>query len=142
MIKSVGSALNHPLQLFTKYSLRSAATCTSVGLVLLAHQASEVIENFANNLVPATPKSMASADALRERLHNIRQSGHVIVRDEWQFGLSALSVAIYENGEVTASITISGTSDRLTAAVAESLLPAMHKAAADISTLMRGGFGR
>ena len=131
--------MRHPLRLFTQSSLRSAATCTSAGLVLLAFQPEDVIEGFANSIQPATSRSISTPEELHARLEGIRQTAKVIVRDEWQFGLSAVSVPIMQGSEVIASLTISAPSDRMTEEVAESLVGPLHGAANDISVLMRGG---
>jgi IclR family KDG regulon transcriptional repressor len=138
LIKSVETSVRHPLRLFTQSSLVSATTCTSAGLILLAHQSDSVIEEFAANLRPATSRSISTPDELYARLRDIRQTGRAIVCDEWQFGLSAVSVPVYLDGDVIAGLTISAPSDRLPRERAEKLVDSMHSAANDISALMRG----
>jgi DNA-binding IclR family transcriptional regulator len=138
LIKSVETSVRHPLRLFTQSSLRTAATCTSAGLILLAYQPESVIEGFAASLHRATSRSISTPEELRARLEEIRRTGRIIVRDEWQFGLSAVSVPVYLDGDVIAVLTISAPSDRLTQDVAEALVDPLHSAANDISALMRG----
>ncbi|MBN8211240.1 hypothetical protein JI666_21295, partial [Bacillus sp. NTK071] len=86
----------------------------SAGQVQLAYQPEEVIAEFAGNLVQATPFSLATPEALYARLESIRATGKVYARDEWRFGLSAVSVPVFVGRHFAASLTISAPSERLT----------------------------
>lgn len=138
MIKSVETANRHPLRRFVGAGTPMATTCTSAGLTLLSFQNAVVIARFADSLQPATPMSISTPEALHSRLLDIRKTGRAIVRDEWQFGLSAVSVPVMALGDVVAALTISAASDRMSQEKAESYVGLMAEAARGISSALVG----
>ena len=116
-----------------------ATTCSSAGLTLLAFQGADVIAEFAENLVPATPRSISTPEELHARLQDIRENGRAINRDELQFGLSAVSVPIFVHNDIVAVLTVSSTSEQMSDQKIDTLIDPMKSAANGISQMLGGG---
>ena len=140
LIKSVESRNRHPMRTSWAVGSKMSTICTSAGLTLLAYQPTAVIAQFDKDLTPATPKSVATPEQLHRRLNTIRRDEVCVVEGEWQFGLSAVSVPVFQHGETVAVLTISGATDDLPKKKIETLIKPLRAAATDLSNVLQGHF--
>jgi IclR family pca regulon transcriptional regulator len=119
---------------------RLPAAASSRGWVLLAHLPPERLEIALGRLAlePRTPYSVTSVDDLRGRLAQVRAQGYAIGNQGYELGLSSVAAPIREaTGEVSAAVSVTGPSARLTPAVLEAqCLPAVLRTARAISLAM------
>jgi DNA-binding IclR family transcriptional regulator len=140
LIKSVESRNRHPMRTSWAVGSKLSTLCTSAGLTLLAYQPAAVIAEFAEDITPATPRSISTAEELHQRLDAIRRDGICIAEGEWQFGLSALSVPVVRHGDTVAVLTISGATDDLPKKKISALIKPLRAAATDLSNVLQGHF--
>jgi DNA-binding IclR family transcriptional regulator len=116
-------------------SENSPAYCTGVGKALLAFQRPEVIERvIATGLKSYTPTTLCTPQALRAELAAVRERGYAIDNEEHQIWVRCIAAPIRNaSGHVFASISITGSADRMTDAKIDSLAPLVVQTAASIS---------
>ncbi|UUU29484.1 helix-turn-helix domain-containing protein [Streptomyces sp. CA-210063] len=88
---------------------RFPAHVTSVGRVILAHQADEEIDaRLARaDLRPLTRHTLVSADRIRAELRRVRRQGYAVVDQELEEGLRSVAVPVRDrDGEVVAGVNI------------------------------------
>lgn len=117
---------------------RLALHATSNGKVLLAHLATPALaECLAAPLQRYTEHTMVQPDALAEHLAEVRLRGYAITSDELEIGLSAVAAPVRNlDGVVTAAVSASGPSFRLTAERLPIVIEAVRRAADEISRRM------
>jgi DNA-binding IclR family transcriptional regulator len=85
-------------------------------------------------LQPYTPRTITTARALHKELDEVRSRGYAIAVDELEIGLTAVAAPVRDgNGDVLASMSVSGPTFRLDAARLPSLAQAVMAAADDVS---------
>lgn len=116
--------------------------CTSVGKAALAFQDESVIEGVADaGLERFTETTIVSKSQLTKELSRIREQGYAIDDGEHQPGLRCIGAPIRnENGQVFASISISGPSWKVTEDVVGELSKIVMHHADQIS--LRLGYSR
>jgi len=90
--------------------------CTASAKVLLAYQSSEEIKRIINEnpLKKYTPRTIVDPKKLEEHLRKIKENGFAICNEELEEGVRAIATPVINiNGEVIASITITGLSKRI-----------------------------
>ena len=94
---------------------REPLHCTATGKVLLAHSpAVEQEEVLSRDLPRHTPNTITDPDLLCQELEQVREQGYALGREEFEIGLNAIAAPVYDhNGEVVASISVSGPAFRL-----------------------------
>jgi len=111
---------------------RLPAYCTSLGRVILAHQAPEEIEAYLHRirLEPRTPKTITDKAQLRAALEVIRCQGYALVDEELEYGLRSIAVPLVQkDGAVTIALNVSAQVARASVAeMEEHLLPALKEA--------------
>ncbi len=115
----------------------SATYCTSVGKAFLAFQDSRLIARIAaeEELKPRTPNTITTLAALEAELAEIRVKGFAVDDEESELGIRCVGAPIRDSrGRVFASISVSGTSDRMPLSRIHGLAPAVMQTAAEIST--------
>jgi DNA-binding IclR family transcriptional regulator len=113
----------------------SPAHCTGVGKALLAFQRPEVIERvIAAGLKKFTTTTISKAEDLRKELAAIRKRGYAIDNAEHQVWVRCIAGPIRNSsGHVFASISVTGSADRMTDAKISSLAPLVVQTAEAIS---------
>jgi DNA-binding IclR family transcriptional regulator len=84
------------------------AYCSGIGKALLAHLSTEELDTYLATapFVALTPRTIISAEALREELANIRQHGYAIDHEEMFEGFICIAVPIQLRGQVVAAISL------------------------------------
>lgn len=112
---------------------RTPLHATSAGKVFLAHmpqpEAAEVLEQ---PLEEFTPHTITDPALLKEQLQGVRELGYGVISEELEIGLASLSAPIRSlNGEVIATVTVSGPTFRINdhtiSGLAEQLVAAGEK---------------
>ena len=108
--------------------------CTSSGKVLLA------FADRARPLPPLhrfTPRTVTDPAALRAELAAVRAAGIARTVEEYEVGLNAVAAPVHDRfGEVTAAVSVSGPSYRLTPDRVNEVVPALRAGVAEISRRM------
>ncbi|MFT4192608.1 MAG: IclR family transcriptional regulator C-terminal domain-containing protein [Comamonas sp.] len=121
---------------------RLPAAYTSMGRVLLAHlppaEARALLQD--SDLRAHTRHSLTDVDALCAHLDQVRQQGWALVDQELEEGLISVAAPLFNaRGEVRAALNVSGQANRTSArAMQQTLLPALQRAAQNISRLLQG----
>lgn len=104
----------HPVLVRDWTGARAPLHAVSSGQVLLAFRTPAAIERYLEGpLERFTSHTLASADALRERLREIRQRGYTWAMEEFDAGISSIAAPIADaSGEVIAAVHIHGPSYR------------------------------
>jgi IclR family pca regulon transcriptional regulator len=88
---------------------RLPAYCTSIGLALLAELPEAVLEERIRSMtfLPYTPRTIASATALRDALARIRADGFAVADQQLEAGFRTIAVAVRNRaGNVVAGINV------------------------------------
>ena len=100
-----------------KSGQRAPAYCTATGLAMLAFRPQEEVERIleASELKAHTPNTTTDADALREKLQEIRHTHVAVVDGEYNPALLCVSAPVFdEEGTSVASLTVALLSAQVT----------------------------
>jgi len=117
---------------------RSPLYCTGTGKVMLAAMGLDRLKSYFARirLVAYTPKTLATPEAVRDELVNVRETGVAFDREEYQIGASCVAAPVYDySGRLAAGISITGPTYRVSAA-ADELAQKVAAAAEAISRLL------
>jgi len=126
-----------PLLAYSTIGGRAPAYAVATGKVLLAFQAPDYIEHYADAIQRHTDDTHVSMVVLKQELADIARIGYAINRGEWRRGIGGMAAPIF-NGldRVVAALGISGPLERLNSQkMAEHALP-LKRAAREISAHM------
>ena len=114
---------------------RAPAHCTSVGKVLLAHQAPEIVDQvIENGLQRYTQNTIVDGDALRQELATIRARGYALDDEEIEEGLRCVAAPIRDHGgQVISAISVAAPVQRMSKKTVQSTIPSVVAAANAIS---------
>lgn len=114
---------------------RAPAHCTSVGKVLLAYQAPEVIRQVVDNgLKRYTANTITEAAVLAEELAAIRAKGYAIDDEEIEVGLRCVAAPVRNHtGQVIAAISVAAPVQRMSKKNVQATIPTVVAAADAIS---------
>lgn len=118
---------------------RIPAYCSAGGRAILAHLAPEEVADYFDRtqLVPYTPSTITDRDKLLDELEKARIRGYAIDREELIRGLAAVAAPIFkQDGLLAASISLSGSPDRILRKEREELVEKMQNTAMSISKNM------
>jgi DNA-binding IclR family transcriptional regulator len=103
--------------------------CTAMGKAMLAFLPSDVAERIVSRIrfIRYTPKTLCSAEALRESMERVRRRGYAIDDEEVEVGVRCVGAPIFnEDHWPIAAVSVSGPAFRITAqrvpCIAEHLL--------------------
>jgi IclR family KDG regulon transcriptional repressor len=115
--------------------LRKPAYCTAEGKALLAFKPPEVVEQIAAAGMPArTPKTITDLAAFQKELAAVRARGYAFGDEEYEEGLRCIAAPVRDHyGNVIATVSIAGPSQRLTKKVMESYAAVVMDTAENIS---------
>lgn len=90
----------------TTYGYHFPLHCGSKGLVLLAHEDDEFIEDYLSRpLISLTPQTLTDPDELRARLVHVRADGYAVTRGDVQSFTGSVSAPIFDaNGAVRSCV--------------------------------------
>jgi len=115
-IDSVTPSLKANTQLFVDIGKEMPFNCAASTKVLLAYRQPEDIRRIINkqDLFKYTPKTITDTKKLEKHLIEIKRNGFAFCDEELEEGAKAISSPVKNiNGEVIASITITGLSKRM-----------------------------
>jgi len=107
---------------------------TSNGRVLLSGLPDGEVLKTAGKLRALTPETVTSGKRLLAIVAEVRQSGYAVAVDELELGLTAVAAPIRNaNGDIRASMSVSGPTVRLDRTRVNELVPALSAAALQVS---------
>lgn len=124
------------VRLSTSVGRRMAPHCTSVGKAMLAHMSEERVLDIVRRkgLAAITPHTITRVEQLREDLDGIRAKGFSIDDEEFELGVRCVAAPIRDwTGQVSAAISISGPTFRITPEHLPALAEAVKAVAAEVS---------
>ncbi|MCG5214671.1 IclR family transcriptional regulator [Streptosporangium sp. KLBMP 9127] len=132
-IDKVENATN--VRMASRIGSRAPIHCTAVGKAILAWQPEEVVEEVvAAGLPSVTRHTITDAAGLRTELGRIRQRGYAVDDRENEPEVRCVGAPIFNHAEtVTAAISVSGLTSRITAARVRTLGPQVAETARRIS---------
>jgi IclR family transcriptional regulator, acetate operon repressor len=104
--------------------------------VLLAYQPPRLIDFIIGRagLTRQTATTITNSGQLRSELRNIRRDGYAVDHGEQEEGVRCLAAPVFgPDGEIFASISLSGPASRLNKRRIEDLVPDLKRIAADLS---------
>ncbi|MDI6895524.1 MAG: IclR family transcriptional regulator [Bacillota bacterium] len=107
---------DHVLGITPRVGFGSAAHCSAVGKVLLAHSPAEVVKQIirTRGLPRLTPYTITTEEALRAELAAVRDRGYAVDNEEMEIGLYCVAAPIRDvSGSVVAAMSVSGPVGRL-----------------------------
>ena len=104
----------HPVLVRDWTGARAPLHAVSSGQVLLAFRTPAAIERYLERPMERfTDQTLADADAVRERLREVRRRGHAWAIEEFDAGISSIAAPIADaSGEVIAAVHVHGPSYR------------------------------
>jgi len=111
------------------------AHCTASGKLFLAHASVEDLERFLERPLQAhTGNTITSPEELLAQLREIRERGYSVDRDEYEVGISAVSVPIRDQAsQMVAALGMPGPTSRMTPERIAEVSAALIEAAGSIS---------
>lgn len=115
---------NETLRMHSKVGKRAPMHCTSVGKAIMAHQPSGIVHEIVDRkgLPMHTEKTITDKDKLFQELVKVKQEGYALDLEENENGITCIAVPIFDHsGNVTAAVSISGPTMRMSAERLEQL---------------------
>jgi DNA-binding IclR family transcriptional regulator len=113
---------------------------TSNGKVLLSGLGRDELDRVLQSLTSYTDRTITTKKGLRRELEDVRAKGYALAVDELEVGLTAIAAPIRNaQGDVIASVSVSGPTFRLSDERIAAALPMLVAAAAEVS--QRLGWG-
>lgn len=132
-----------PLRAYSTIGGRAPAYAVATGKALLAFQAPDYLEHYADAVRQHTQDTHASLPVLRKELADIARIGYAINRGEWRQGIGGIAAPVF-NGldKAIAALGVSGPLERLTLQKMMECARAVQEAARKLSTHMgyRGAY--
>ncbi len=114
--------------------LRIPLHATSDGKVLLASLPPDDVDDLLPRLEAHTERTLTRRSALHRELARVRERGYAIAVDELEEGLSALAAPIRDvHGDVVASLSLSGSTYRLSSDVLGTIVEPLVRSANEAS---------
>lgn len=106
----------HPDRLVTQIGRMNPIHCTSEGLCILAFQSDEYIRGFLKqDFYAYTAHTVTNPEQLLELLSGIREEDYCLLESSYYEGYTTIASPIRDHeGEVVASLSVIGNSDRIT----------------------------
>lgn len=119
---------------------RLPAYCTSMGHVLLAELAPDVLDAYLGRvrLVARTERTTTTAAKLRKLLKGVRESGHALLDQELEAGLRSIAVPVRDaRGSVVAAMNVSSQASRVSLdEMRKRFLPALTQGARALGAVL------
>ncbi|MDC3425662.1 IclR family transcriptional regulator [Aquibacillus sp. 3ASR75-11] len=127
---------NETLRMHSKVGKRAPVHCTSVGKAILAHlPTSVVLDIMERSGMPAhTDKTITDKEAFLRELIEVKKRGYALDLEENEFGIICIAAPIFNHlGKVTAAVSVSGPTIRMTDNRIEQLKARMIETGKNIS---------
>jgi IclR family transcriptional regulator, KDG regulon repressor len=127
---------NELLRMHSKVGKRAPMHCTSVGKAILAHLPRQTVLDIIQRkgLPRHTVHTITEQDAFLEELRSVREMGFGLDLEENEAGITCISAPIFDHaGKVTAAVSISGPTIRMTEERLEKLKTRMIETGKGIS---------
>lgn len=124
------------VRMFTEVGQRVPLYCTGGGKAILSGLSPDQFEAYLehNSLRSFTPRTITSAEQLREELETARRQGFALDDEERELGVCCVAAPIFDRfGRCIAALSISGPAARITIERARALGPLVREAAAECS---------
>ena len=134
----------HAMRMFTEVGRRVSPHCTAVGKALLARLPDAKVADLLSRieLVAHTPHTITDVGHYLRALDRVRQRGYAIDEGEQELGVRCVAVAL-EGGPVSAALSISGPTTRMTDELVAHAVPHLRAAAGTLAAeLQRSGDDR
>jgi IclR family pca regulon transcriptional regulator len=132
---------NRMVRLVAGFGTRFPAYPTSLGRVLLAHQAEQHIDKYLAEVKmhKLTDKTLTSVTQLRRILNRCRRDGYASIQDELDYGIVSVAVPVFgADGRILAAINCSTATTRVNQAeMVKTRLPRLLAAAKGIEIELR-----
>jgi len=129
---------NLTVRVVSRVGSRLPAYCTASGKIHMAHMTEEELEILldAVKLVPHTPTTITSTEAINAEMAKVREQGYAFDNEELDLGVRCIAAPIRDyTRRIVGAISISGPTMRISNARTESeLVPLVLKASAELST--------
>lgn len=126
-----------PLLAYSTIGGRAPAYAVATGKALLAYQAPDYLEHYAQAIQKHTPQTHASLLVLKEELAEVSRVGYAINQGEWREGIGGVAAPVFNGlNKAVAAIGISGPLTRLTPQKMAEYAPDLLQAARELSTHM------
>jgi len=123
-----------PVRAYSTVAGSAPAYAVATGKALLAFQSDGYLDRFEDKLEAFTPRTLATAAALRQEIEVIRQQGYAVNRGEWRASVCGLAAPIFDaTRRSIAAIGISGPVERLKPMALKAFAPDVVQAARAIS---------
>ena len=129
----------HDVRMHASVGKRSPAHSSSLGKVLLAYFPEPEIDSYIQGAVlkAMTPHTIVKPDELKRHLLKVREQGYALDNEEREIGLRCIAAPITDHtGLVTAAVSISAPSVRLSPERAQSFIPNIKECARMISRML------
>ena len=127
------------LRMFTEPGNRVPPHSSGSGKVLLAYQPPRLIDFIVGRagLTRQTATTITDPEGLRSELRDIRRDGYAVDHGEQEEGVRCLAAPVFgPDGEIFASISLSGPASRLHKRRIDGLVPDLKRIAADLSVAL------
>lgn len=126
-------------------SLRMQVHSTALGKVLLAHAGEEALRQFVGLrkvFKRITPKTITDPEVFKAHLEEVRKAGYAIDDEETRLKNRCVAVPVKDQfGRVTAAMSITNSTAKLTDSAIALHLPAMYRTAGSIGRLLPSADG-
>jgi len=127
---------NETLRMHSQVGKRAPMHCTGVGKVILAYLPDNIVKKIVKEkgLPKITIHTIDNEKALILELEKIRKQGYGFDLEENEIGISCIAAPIFNhNGDITAALSISGPTLRMTDEKMENLRETIVKTCSQIS---------
>lgn len=105
----------HSIQMASTIGGRVPMHCTALGKAILAHSPERLDQVISEDLERRTSHTLASAEALRKELDQVRSQGFAIDNEENELGVRCVGAPVFDyRGDAVGAISASGPASRIT----------------------------
>jgi DNA-binding IclR family transcriptional regulator len=123
----------HPLRLFSAIGRRLPAFTTALGKVILAQLPDEeLVDHLPDPMVPSTPASLVSLDALRADLRRTLERGYAVDNEESTPGVRGFAVALPTSHPPQDAMSCAVPLTRLSEQRESEIVASLHAAAEEV----------
>ncbi len=125
-----------PIRMYSRVGARAESYCTGIGKALIAFLTDYEFERYLRKVsfMRFTPRTITSAERLREEVMRIRAQGYALDLQEHEEGVRCAAAPVFRlDGRVAGSISVAAPAFRKSESEIEELAPAVVEAAQQVS---------